>query len=151
MQLPRILSPAFCCLLALAVQHVAGLVVPREAQGIEGGGLDVDAAVDVGTGAGVGVGVGVGVGAGSRLTVGQAQRRQVLEAVAAAPAAPEGGPIVGQPQRRQVAVGGEAKGGVEGDASLTAARAHRRQLTGSALDAAQAAIARAVAALLGSQ
>ena len=31
MQLPRTLSPAFCCLLALAVQNVAGLVVPRGA------------------------------------------------------------------------------------------------------------------------
>ena len=34
MQLPPTLSPALCCLLALAVQHVAGLGVPRGVPGI---------------------------------------------------------------------------------------------------------------------
>ena len=34
MQLPGTLSPAICCLLTLAVQHVAGLAVPKEAPGV---------------------------------------------------------------------------------------------------------------------
>ena len=35
MQLPRILSPALCCLLTLSVQHVAGLAVPRSAPEVD--------------------------------------------------------------------------------------------------------------------
>jgi len=46
MQLPRTLSPAFCGLLALAVQHVAGLVVPR---GAPDNGIGAEVENDVGT------------------------------------------------------------------------------------------------------
>ena len=70
MQLPRTLSPAFCCLLALTVQHVAGLVVPRGAPG-----TGAEASLDGGKSRPRQAGE--GAGAGSRLTGDQAQRRQL--------------------------------------------------------------------------
>ena len=112
MQLPRTISPAFCCLLALAVQHVAGLVVPRGAPGSGIGaevGLEVDASL-----LGLQVDAEAGVEVGPSPPRGRTHRRQQDPTTAA---------NVGPPGwRRQVAIDGEAQGEAVG--SL----AYRRQL-----------------------
>ena len=87
MQLPHTLSPAFCCLLTLAAQHVAGLVIPRGALVVIGGDrlrgaidhleadfgfgleVDVDAVAGVVTPRGA-LGVGAEIGVGADLDVG---------------------------------------------------------------------------------
>ena len=148
MQLPHTLSPALCCLLALAVQHVAGLAVPRGALGI-GAEVEFERGPTY-----VENTVGASVGHVLKGLRGPAQRRRVairsclLDAqVAVQPPIPNPRRVLetaGQAQRRKVTLDSEAKGEAGAQSSFTGGRVHRRQTPGDIFKSATEAAADAV-------
>ena len=81
MQLPPTLSPALCCLLALAAKHVAGLGVPSGAPRIRAElGLEVGVDASLPGGGAYGSQVALGLETEGCSTRPQAQRRQLAPA-----------------------------------------------------------------------